>query len=327
MPDIKILDCTLREGGYVNNHEFGLQNIKEIITGLENSNIDFIECGYLKKDADYNPDKTIFKNLNNIQPLNKKNFIFMIDFGEYDIDLIPENTNIFFRIAFKKHQCKDAINYCRKLKDKGCKIFINPMHTMTYEEAELVKLIKDINEICPYGFTITDSTGSMKEKDLSRVLNIIKNNLAENINLCFHSHNNLQLSFANAQYFIQNCSNRNIIIDSTLSGIGRGAGNLCTEIIALYLKNFCGNNYKINTILETIDTYIKPIFDKNPWGYSIPYYLSGLYGCHPYYAKFLINKNVAYEKMDEILKAIPDDKKSIYDENIIENSLRDVNFF
>lgn len=318
MSNIKILDCTLREGGYVNNHEFGAKNIKEIIDGLKKSNIDFIECGYLKK-THYNPNMTIFNRVSDIEEQN--NLVFMINFGEYDIDFIPENTDNFFRIAFKKHQFKDALNYCKKLKNKGCKIFVNPMHTMTYQENELINLIEEVNEICPYGFTITDSTGSMKEKDLFWIINIIKKHLNEKINLCFHSHNNLQLSFANAQYFIQNCSERNIIIDSTLSGIGRGAGNLCTEIIALYLNKFCAKDYKISTILDTIDTNIKPVFEKNSEGYSFPYYLSGLYGCHPYYAKYLINKGLTYETTDKILKAIPDAKKSTYDEDLIKKLL------
>lgn len=322
MSDIKLLDCTLREGGYVNNWEFGFDNIQNILSNLENSNIDFIECGYLKPDF-YSADKTIFNSISDFEKLNKSHkpkLALMINYGEYDIENIPKDNNIILRIAFKKHQLQYALKYCESVKAKGYDIFINPMHTNTYTTEELSNLVKAVNKISPYGFTLTDSTGSMKENDLKKIIEICTN-LDKQINLCFHSHNNLQLSFSNAQYFIKSCSDRNIIIDSTLSGIGRGAGNLCTEIIALYLNNFCGKNYKTTPILETIDKYINPIFKKNPWGYSVPYYLSGLNNCHPDYAKFLINKSLSYEKINEILQKIPQELKTIYNEDVIKDLL------
>ena len=318
MCSIKLLDCTLREGGYVNNWEFGAENIQNILYGLKNAHMDFIECGYLKP-VSYSSNKTLFNTINDAEKLTAEHNIkpvLMINYGEYNIKDIPNQKNIIFRIAFKKHQADEALKYCTKLKSKGYGIFIIPMHTNTYSANELSELINEVNKILPYGFTITDSTGSMRETDLKRVIKICKG-LNENINICFHSHNNMQLSFSNAQYFIKNCLDRNIIIDSTLSGIGRGAGNLCTEIIALYLNNFCKGSYDINPILESIEMCIKPVFDKNPWGYSVPYYLSGLNNCHPDYAKFLINKSLSYDRINDILKKIPADMKSTYNEYLI----------
>lgn len=318
MSNIKLLDCTLREGGYVNNWEFGCKNIQNILHNLEKSGIDYIECGYLKP-VEYNPNKTLYSKISDFDDFlgtNNSKLAFMINFGEYDIDYIPENKDIFLRIAFKKHQYIDAIKYCEVLKNKGYKVFVNPMHTNTYSETELENLIELVNNIRPYAFTVTDSTGSMRENELKKILKKIEK-LDNTISLCFHSHNNLQLSFSNAQYFINNCSKRDIIIDCTLSGIGRGAGNLCTEIIALYLNNFCKKEYNISPILETIDTYIKPIYAQNPWGYSVPYYLSGLNNCHPDYAKYLINKSLSYERINEILQKIPLENKTMYNENII----------
>ncbi len=321
MACIKLLDCTLREGGYVNNWEFGADNIENILISLENAGIDFIECGYLKS-VSYSHDKTLFNTLSDFAKLShthtSSKLVLMINYGEYDIKDIPNNINIIFRIAFKKHQAEEAIKYCALLKSKGYNIFINPMHTNTYTKKELTELIGLVNKILPYGFTITDSTGSMRENDLREIIRLCKN-LDKNINICFHSHNNLQLSFANAQYFINNLPSRNIIIDSTLSGIGRGAGNLCTEIIALYLNNFCRKSYKITPILEAIDKCIKIIYNKNPWGYSVPYYLSGLNNCHPDYAKFLINKSFSYEKINEILRKIPADMKSTYNKDLLKD--------
>lgn len=324
MCEIKVLDCTLREGGYVNNWQFGHENISEIMINLTKAKIDFIECGYLKP-VNFNKNKSIFSTVSDIETSFKnKNLALMINFGEYTD--IPQGTNIFLRIAFKKHEYKSALDYCKKLKDNGNKIFINPMHTNTYSDDEFTDMINIVNKIQPYAFTVTDSTGSMKKDDLQMIMTKINDNLNEDINLCFHSHNNLQLSFPNSEYLIKNCKKRDLILDSTLSGIGRGAGNLCTEVITRYLNDYYGKNYDTNIILELIEKYIDLIYKKTPWGYSVPYYLSGVYGCHPYYAGYLIDRALSYEEMDKILQKIPQDKKTTYNEELIKNLLKMLNF-
>jgi len=106
MACIKLLDCTLREGGYVNNWEFGADNIENILISLENAGIDFIECGYLKS-VSYSHDKTLFNTLSDFAKLShthtSSKLVLMINYGEYDIKDIPNNINIIFRIAFKKY--------------------------------------------------------------------------------------------------------------------------------------------------------------------------------------------------------------------------------
>ena len=159
----------------------------------------------------------------------------------------------------------------------------------------------------------------MKESDILSTYYILDKNLDKNIAICFHSHNNLKLSFANTQAILKASSERDLIIDSTIFGIGRAAGNLCTEVIAQYLNDNYQTNYNLIPILKILNEQINPIFDKTPWGYSVPYYLAAINSCHPSYAKFLDENKICVEKINEILKLIPEEKKYKYDENIVKN--------
>ena len=192
------------------------------------------------------------------------------------------------------------------------------MHTNTYTISELLDLIKEVNEIKPVGFTIVDTTGGMKERDILTYFYTVDAALENEIALCFHSHNNLQLSFSNAQCLMKICSNRELIIDSTVFGMGRGAGNLCTELITQYINDNYNGNYQIVPILKIVDEQINPIFAKTPWGYSVPYYLAATNHCHPNYAKYLVDKQtVPVEIINRLLQTIPENKKSGYDVNLI----------
>ena len=109
-----------------------------------------------------------------------------------------------------------------------------------------------------------------------------------------------------------------MIIDSTIFGMGRGAGNLCTELLTEYINDNYDGNYDIIPILKIIDEQINPIFANTPWGYSVPYYLAAKNHCHPNYAKYLVEKQtVPVEVINNLLKLVPNNKKSLYDTNLI----------
>lgn len=324
MSNIKTLDCTLRDGGYINNWNFGKKNIKKILHNLVQAKLDYIECGFLK-DCEYKVDKTFFPSLNSLEQIlpkeqNQTKYTLMINFGELPLEKIPfcNNKNIALRVVFKKNDKENVIKYCSELINKNYDVFINPMHTNTYSSEELLNLIKSVNQLKPKGFTVVDTTGAMKEKDILTTFYLIDANLNKDIALCFHSHNNLQLSFSNAQCLMNICKNRELIIDSTVFGMGRGAGNLCTELLTQYINDNYNGNYDIIPILKIIDEQINPIFAKTPWGYSVPYYLAATNHCHPNYAKFLVDKQtVPVEVINNLLQNIPNDKKSSYDSNLI----------
>ena len=327
MSNIKVLDCTLRDGGYINNWNFGIKKSKIIINLLNKAKIDYIETGFITTEHS-KKNQTLFSKFEKIKNFipndcDEKKLFGMITYGKFPIELVPNAANSVIkgiRVIFKKYQEKDALEYCSKIKDKGFKLFINPTFTDGYNDEELLILLKEIIKIKPYGISIVDSMGVMKEKDLLRLYYIIDNNLDNEISLCFHSHNNLQLSFSNAQCIMNVCKNRELIVDSTVFGMGRGAGNLCTELITQYINDNYNGQYDIVPILKIIDEEINPIFTKTPWGYSVPYYLAAINHCHPDYARYLTDKkNVPVEIIHELLKTIPNDKKAIYDEELIKS--------
>lgn len=325
MLNIKVLDCTLRDGGYINEWDFGLDKCRQILDSLAKSNIDYIETGFLTEETT-TVSKTLFNSFEDIKrfvPFNidKEKLFGMITYGKFSIEKVPDVKDSIIkgiRLIFKKTQKDKAMVYCKKLKSKGYKLFINPTFIDQFTDEEILDVIKDINDIRPYGMSIVDSMGVLKEDDLLRLYYLIDHNLNKDIALCFHSHNNLQLSFSNAQCLMKVCKNRELIIDSTVFGMGRGAGNLCTELITQYINDNYNGHYDIIPILKIIDEQINPIFAKTPWGYSVPYYLAATNHCHPNYAKYLVDKQtVPVEFINNLLKSIPDNKKSIYDANLI----------
>lgn len=315
--NIKILDCTLRDGGYVNNWEFGYENIQKIISNLSFAKIDYIECGFLK-DIEYNPNVSLFNNF----PLqfNSIKSALMLNYGDFELKKIlklkPEN--IILRVAFKKDKCSEALEYCFELIKNGFKIFINPMNTISYSDCELLKLIEKVNNIKPMTLTIVDTLGQMNKIDTLSMFYLFDKNLDNSISIGYHSHNSLALSFSNVQALLEQKTDRNVIIDSSLFGIGRGAGNLQTELLSQYLNDNYQKDYDLIPILKTIQEIINPIFSATPWGYSVPYRIAALNSCHPDYVKYLIDRGVEVEKIDNILKLIPDGKKASFDKNIIE---------
>lgn len=325
MSTINVLDCTLRDGGYVNDWNFGEKNISKIIADLIDAKIEYIECGFLK-NVDYNPDKTIFNDINLINNFVKEkklsNIVAMIVFGQFPQEKITPKTNQTavdgIRVTFKKHEIDDVYPYFQHIKSCGYKTFVNPTNIDTYTDFELLCLVNKINQLKPFGFSIVDTKGLLKEKDLTRLFYILDNNLDKDIKICFHSHNNLQLSFSNAQVLARINSSRELIIDSCVFGMGRGAGNLCSELISQYLNDNYNKNYNILPMLNIIDEQLNKIFAQTPWGYTVPYYLAATNSCHPNYANFLVDKQtVPIKVVNELLNRIPQEKRNYYDANLI----------
>lgn len=327
MSKIRVLDCTLRDGGYCNNWTFGKDNIQTIINGLLEANIDIIECGYLSQKKEFDIDKTqhtSFKQVGQFIPSDRegKIFVAMINFGEYAIEDIPvyDGTSVDgIRVCFKKKQRIEAMEFARKLKEKGYKVFIQGMVSLSFSDEEFVDFIKSTNEIEPYAFYIVDSFGMMKGKDLIRLFYTVEHNLLPSIYIGFHSHNNMQLAYSNCLSLTQVQSNRSIIIDSSIYGMGRGAGNLNTELFTEYLNENHNANYHLKPLLSIVDDILDGFYKKNYWGYSLPNYISAKNNAHPSYAGFLDDKKtLTVEDMENIFQLMDEDKKVGYDKQYIE---------
>lgn len=325
MNRINILDCTLRDGGYINDFEFGLPVIQSIIHNLNQAAIEIIECGFLKS-GEFNDNKTLFGSVEAVRKvIGNKNpnimYVAMLQFGKISNEEITpyDGSSIDgIRITFHEHEIEPSFVLGEQLMQKGYKVFMQPVGTMTYTDENLLKLIKRVNQLKPFAFYLVDTLGTMYKNDLRRMYYLVDNNLDNHIAIGFHSHNNLQLSFSNAQELMAISNTRQIIVDSSVYGMGRGAGNLCTELVTQYINDDIGYRYDNLYILEIMDRYIRPLNLKYSWGYAAPYYVSSTVNCHPNYASFLINKQTLQAKdIYAILNCMNENKKALYDKGYI----------
>lgn len=328
MINIKILDCTLRDGGYINDWRFGKANIKEIIDMIAESKVDIIECGFLRCGDEYNDDSTSFVDINDvISIINPKHhnssYALMIENNRYISGSLPRCNHLtpeIIRVTFRKNERDIAIKNIAEIIELGYKVCVQPVGFSNYSEDEILSLINKINNIHPYAFYIVDTLGTLYPNELINIFDIVHKYLDININIGFHSHNNLQLSFANSIKFIESSctTERKIIIDTSCYGMGRGAGNLPTELLADYLNKNFNRNYFISPILDIIEKFLMPIFYNHSWGYSTAYFLSSVLKCHPNYSTFLTKKdNLTYKNIYNILNLIESGYKYEFDKNYI----------
>lgn len=327
MRQIRLLDCTLRDGGYCNDWTFGQNNIHKIVNGLLEANLDIIEVGYISQKKEFNIDRTqytSFEQAGQFIPENREGRIFvgMINYGEYNIADIPayDGSSVEgIRVTFHKKERVEALEFCTKLKEKGYKVFIQGMVSLSYTDEEFLDLIKRVNTVEPYAFFIVDSFGMMKGKDLRRLFYTVEHNLSEDIFIGFHSHNNMQLAYSNCLALASMETNRSIIIDASIYGMGRGAGNLNTELFIQYLNENHNKDYNLKPLLTIIDEILDVFHKENYWGYNLPNYISAKNNAHPNYAGFLADKNtLTVEDMENIFLLMDEDKKVKYDKNYIE---------
>ncbi|MCM1100971.1 MAG: aldolase catalytic domain-containing protein [Acetatifactor muris] len=321
-----MLDCTLRDGGYINDFLFGEKAIKDIIHRLSKAAIDIIECGFLQSKAQ-DPDASLFGDVQQIQrAIGKKNenlmYVAMIQYGAItNEEITPFDGQSIdgIRLTFHQHEIEPAFVLGKQLMDKGYKVFMQPVGTTSYEDGSLIHLIQKVNELKPFAFYMVDTLGVMYKNDLLRLFYIIDHNLDRRIALGFHSHNNLQMSFANAQELVQLNSPRKLIIDASVLGMGRGAGNLNTELLTQYLNVNFDARYDNLELMGIVDEYIRPLSFRYKWGYDVAYYMAAVSGCHPNYASFLLNlQTLNMQDINAVLKSLDVDKRALFHKEYIE---------
>lgn len=294
----KLLDCTLRDGAYLVDKKFGDLTIVGVIDGLMKARVDCIEIGFLQNEG-FGEGKTVFRNAADAKrfiPDHKGNCMFSVlaDCSRYSISNLennPGNSIDIVRECFFKHERFEAMKVCQEIKKKGYKVSVQPVDALGYTDAELIDLINLVNQVEPYCFSIVDTFGSMYEEDLQHIYSIVDHNLISSCGIGFHSHNNMQLSSSLSQAFLRmNGGKREIIIDGTISGMGRGAGNTPTELIAEYMVRKLGYDYDMDALLDIIDSYMDNLRSKCSWGYSTPYFIAGCYSAHVNNVAYLTNK-------------------------------------
>ncbi len=327
----KLLDCTLRDGGYINDWNFGFHTIRDIIKKLVKSQVDYVEVGFLR-DCEYDKDKALFNNcaeIANVLPEKRGNTVFtaMALHNKYDITKLEPydgKTIDIIRVTFHDYDIDEGLAFIKEAKAKGYKVFCNPINIMGYSDEMLLKLFKKVNEIQPYAFSIVDTFGSMMKADLQRIYSLAEHNLDKSIVIGLHLHENLALSYSLAQEFIaMKAAERKSVIDGSMLGMGRVPGNLPLELIMDYMNKNQGGTYDVNPVLDGIDDHIEQLKQIEAWGYSTAYALSAKYNLHRNYAEFLLGKGrLRAKQINQILASIEDHKKTAYDEEYVETLYR-----
>ena len=328
MGHIQLLDCTLRDGGYINDWNFGHDNLVSIFERVVDAGIEMIEIGFLDERRPFDLNRSIMPNTDCVEKIYGKlerkqtTVVGMIDFGTCGLENVQDCDKSFLdgiRVIFKKHLREPALQFCKGLKQKGYKVFAQLVSVTSYSDEEMMSLIALANEIEPYAVSMVDTYGLMHQDHLLHYFKLLDTYLKPGITLGYHGHNNFQMGYANCIAILSNKTQRDMIVDGSLYGMGKGAGNAPIELIAMYMNHSMERKYRISQLLEAIDVNIAQFHAPVKWGYNMFYYLAASNQCHPNYVAYLMNrKTLSVKSINEVLSKLQNEKKMLYDKEYIE---------
>jgi len=291
---IKVLDCTIRDGGLINKHDFDLHFVREVYKALSASGIDYVEVGYKNSKELFSPkeyglwkfceDDVIRQVVEGVE--TKAKVAVMVDIGRVNIDDVKpasESPVDMIRTATYVKDVDKAIAMANHFAQKGYETTINIMAISRDQGPELDEALHQIEEECKaQAIYIVDSFGALYQEPVESLVKRFKN-ILKTKEVGFHGHNNQQLAFGNTIEAIIHNAN---YLDATVYGIGRAAGNCPLELLLGFLKN---PKFDIRPVLDLISNEFIPLRKKIEWGYIIPYFVSGLLNEHPRQAMALRN--------------------------------------
>ncbi|GAV10141.1 aldolase catalytic domain-containing protein [Paenibacillus sp. chi10] len=288
----KIVDCTIRDGGLVNNWDFSVEFVQSLYASLNDAGVDYMEIGYknspkLLKGAD---EAGPWRFLNDdflrtvIPQKGTTKLSALVDIGRVDEnDILPRNESMLdlIRVACYIKDVDKALDLVRTFHDRGYETTINIMALSNVMENDLIEAFSMIKESVVDVVYVVDSYGSLDHNDIHFLVNKFKEHLP-NKRIGVHTHNNMQLAFSNtlvaAELGVE-------MLDASIYGMGRGAGNCPTEALLTHLKN---SKYQLRSVLGFLEKYMIPMRDKWEWGYLIPYLITGTLDEHPRSAMALL---------------------------------------
>ncbi|MBN1412678.1 MAG: aldolase catalytic domain-containing protein [Spirochaetales bacterium] len=294
-PEIKILDCTIRDGGLMNDHNFDDRFVKSVYKACVDAGIDYMELGYKASKKIFSPTKMgkwKFCDEEEIRKIvgendNPLKLTAMADAErtDYHIDILNKTDSVLdmIRVATYIHQIPTAIDIIKDATDKGYETTVNLMAISTVQEKELDAALQ-LLATTPVGtIYLVDSFGSLYHEEIQALTRKYRD-FAEpyGINIGIHAHNNQQLAYANTVVALIEGAN---MLDGTIDGLGRGAGNCPLELLLGFLHN---PKFHLRPIIKCLQETIRPIKEKLKWGYELPYMITGQLNLHPRSAmKFL----------------------------------------
>ena len=285
--NIKVLDCTVRDGGLMNNHRFELDFVRAVFKACCDAGLDYCELGYRNSKkmfdpAEYGPwrfcdEPDMVAATENIDKKNTKVAI-MMDAHKSDInDLVPAEDSVIdmVRVATYLRDVNMAIKTANHAHNLGYETAVNIMAISHAYMNELEAVLDRLEaETSVSVVSVVDSFGALYQDQLHFIISKYQMHLKEK-EVGLHFHNHQQLAFANT---IEGIIKGGTWVDSTIAGFGRAAGNCCTELLMGFLKN---PDHDILPILDVLGKYVIPLKKKIEWGYHIPYMITGSLNLHP----------------------------------------------
>jgi len=283
---IKVLDCTIRDGGLINKHDFDLRFVRAVYKALSEAGIDYMEIGYknskkLFSEKEFGSwkfcdDENIKKVIDGIE--SKTKISVMVDVDRVDINEIKPRKDspvAMIRVASYVKDIDKAIFLVNAFADKGYETTVNIMAISRALENELTEALEQLEKECKANVIyIVDSFGSLYQETTEFLIKKTKR-IIKTKEVGIHAHNNQQLAFGNTIEAIIHEAN---FVDGTVYGLGRAAGNCPLELILGFLKN---PKYDIRPVLDLISKEFIPLREKMEWGYIIPYAITGILDEHP----------------------------------------------
>ena len=335
---MKILDCTLRDGGYYTSWDFAQADAEKLVLSLSKAGIDIIEIGYksLANNAFYGLFKYCHEDmLRFLADNHDAEYSFMIDAKEFvktgdeickrELDgIIKDKTRSFFdwvRIAtyFSTIEAMPAL--ATYFSDKGYKVSLNLMGGSLISRDQLLRALEIAEKCHLSAFYFSDSFGSFYPEEVIRHLRFIRQHYPGEVGL--HLHDNQGLAYANGVAAVGEGID---FIDTTVLGMGRGAGNLATDQLLQFCKEKLGmERYNPSQLLGIINNFIFPLKQQYKWGQSFAYMLSGLKNIHPTYCQELNDENrYTIAQVHQILERIPDENRNKFNRNVLNRAIKEV---
>ncbi|MCI2255366.1 aldolase catalytic domain-containing protein [Domibacillus sp. PGB-M46] len=280
----KIIDCTIRDGGLVNNWDFSIEFVQDLYNGLSEAGVEYMEIGYknsarLLNATEPNPWRFLDDNfLKEILPEKKfTKLSALVDIGRVDPnDILPreESPLDMIRVACYIREVDKGLELVQMFHDLGYETSLNIMALSSVPEHQLIEAFEMVKESPVDVVYIVDSFGSLDPADIEHQVKKFKS-MIPNKQLGIHTHNNMQLAFANTLTALRNGVT---FLDSSVYGMGRAAGNCNTELLVSHIQK---PSYEMKPVLKVIEDHMLDMRQKWEWGYIIPYMISGVLNEHP----------------------------------------------
>lgn len=329
MNQLMLVDCTLRDGGYVNNWIFGESNIQSIVHGLEETGISILELGFLR-DEPFDPNSS---NLPNIEAaervLEKKHsgVIYSVMLEAFNPYPLKKLSNYKYggidliRVCIWKKCMEEHMKYCRTVAQKGYKISIQPSRVEQYNDSEFIDMLKRSNELSPYAVYVVDTWGTQSPTQICHYLELADRYLDPSVKVGYHGHNNKLQALSCARAAIEMNLKRDLCLDCSIMGMGRGAGNLNTEIIMEFLNGSYGKKFDVDKVIQIFTDTLSGVYHKSPWGYSMYYFLCSINNCNPNYATYFSEKSLDEKLFIKLLNSLSEKEKTVFNKEFLETRL------